>query len=417
MPFNPQLYFPVRAPRLGRWAKARRIAACCAMAAVCRGAPTGDEVTTFPLPDPLVRFDGTRVTTAEEWNNRRRPELLAAFEREVYGVTPVRPLAMSAEVKDDAVTADGKMRRKQVTLTFRSEFGTATAELLIYSPFGARGPVPVFLGLNTGGNPTISKDTAILGNGRRGRHERRWPVEYVTAAGYAVATMCCDDFFPDKNEASYAGSIQRLFPPEERGPGADRWGAIATWAWGLSRALDYLETDPQFDARRVAVIGHSRLGKASLWAGARDPRFAFVISNDSGCGGAALSKRIFGETVKLINEGFPHWFCHNFRKYNDREVDLPVDQHELLALVAPRALGVHSASEDLWADPVGERRALELAQPVFALFDVPALDAPASDPRARKLHYFLRPGEHDIILADWQEYVRFAGQVFGLDRR
>lgn len=391
----------------------RQFCLCLALAGNLATMPAG-EVQTWPIPDPLVAFDGTRMTTATEWTARRRPELLATFEREIYGVTPTRPIAMTAEVKDDAITADGKMRRKQVTLTFRSEFGTATAELLIFAPAGARGPVPVFLGLNTGGNATISQDPGIFGKGRRGRHERRWPVEYVTAAGFAVATMGCDDFFPDKDEASYAASIQRLFPPEERGPGPDRWGAIATWAWGLSRALDYLETDPQFDARRVAVIGHSRLGKASLWAGARDARFAFVISNDSGCGGAALSKRIYGETVALINGGFPHWFCHNFRKYNHREADLPVDQHELLALVAPRALGVHSASEDDWADPVGERRALELAQPVFALFGVPALDAPPGGSRGRRLHYFLRPGEHDIILPDWQEYVRFADEVFGL---
>jgi len=296
-------------------------------------------------------------------------------------------------------------------LTFRSEFGTATAELLIYSPATSSAPLPVFLGLNFLGNVSVSRDPALLGAGERGASERRWPIEFITGAGYAVATLCYEDFFPDKDEASYTTSVQRLFPPEERGPGADRWGAIATWAWGLSRALDYLETDPQFDAKRVAVIGHSRLGKAALWAGARDPRFALVLSNDSGCGGAALSKRIAGETVADINDRFPHWFCHNFRRYNRREADLPIDQHELLALMAPRPLGVHSASEDAWADPEGERRALELAQPVYALFDVPALDAPASDLRPRRLHYFLRTGVHDLLLPDWEEYVRFADET------
>ncbi len=366
----------------------------------------------YRIPDPLRLFDGTRVTSAEEWSSRRRPELLATFEREIYGVTPARKIAMSAEVRESGTSADGRIQRKQVRLTFRSAFGEATAELLIYSPSDARGPVPVFLGLNSGGNATVSLDPAILGPGRRGRHARRWPIEFVTSAGYAVATLSCDDFFPDKDEGSYAQSVQRLSPPDERGPGADRWGAIATWAWGLSRALDYLETDPAYDAQRVAVLGHSRLGKAALWAGARDPRFAFVISNDSGCGGAALSKRAVGETVRAINIQFPHWFCHNFRRYNGREDQLPIDQHELIALVAPRAVGVHSASEDSWADPEGERIAVEMAQPVFALFNVPPLHALPNDARAPKLHYFLRPGEHDILLADWQEYVRFADRLY-----
>ena len=374
-------------------------------------AARSEEIVRFPIPDPLVRFDGRPVRTAAEWEKERRPELLAAFAREVYGVTPPRSLAMSAEVREDVLTPDGGMRRKQVRLTFRSERGEASAELLIYAPAQAAGPVPVFLGLNSGGNATITTDPGVFGPGRRGRHERRWPVEYITRAGFAVATLGCDDFFPDKDEGSYAASVQRLFPPEERGPGADRWGALATWAWGLSRALDYLATDPQFDAARVAVIGHSRLGKAALWAGALDARFALVISNDSGCGGAALSKRIVGETVRQINDRFPHWFCHNFRRYNDREQDLPFDQHELLALIAPRALAVHSASEDAWADPAGEREALERAQPVYALYGVPALAAPAAA-SARRLHYYLRPGEHDIVLADWEQYVRFAGAIW-----
>jgi hypothetical protein len=372
-----------------------------------------DGVITHPIPDPLVDVNGRRISTAAQWVETHRAQLLATFEREIYGVTPPMTLQMDAEVWDDAIINDSRTRRKQVRLTFRSEYGSATAELLIYAPTGGTGPVPVFLGLNSGGNLTITHDPDVPGQGRRGRHERRWPVEFVTGAGYAVATLGCDDFFPDKDMASYAGSMQRLFPPETRGPGPDRWGAIATWAWGLSRALDYLTGDPQFDAERVAVIGHSRLGKAALWAGARDDRFALVISNNSGCGGAALSKRLAGETVAAINLRFPYWFCQNFGRYNHREELLPVDQHQLLALVAPRALAVASAEEDSWADPVGERLALELAQPVFALFGVPPLAASAEDMGRRRLHYHLRPGEHDILLADWEEYVRFADEVYG----
>jgi len=371
-------------------------------------------VVTHPIPDPLLRADGSRITRAAEWNEGPREALLATFEREIYGRTPSTGVTLTAEVREDVVVEAKRVRRKQVRLTFRSEFGSAAADLLLYVPADARGPVPVFLGLNTGGNWTISTDPGIFASAgrKRGRHERRWPVEFVTQQGSAIATLCCDDFFPDKDVASYPQSMQRLFPPDQRGPGSDRWGAIATWAWGLSRAMDYLVTDPLVDASRVAVIGHSRLGKASLWAGARDTRFALVIANNSGCGGAALSKRIAGETVRAINTGFPHWFAGNFRAYNDREEALPVDQHQLVALVAPRAVAVGSASQDAWADPIGERLGLELAEPVFALFGAPPFAAPATTP-GRRLNYHIREGEHDILLADWQEYLRFAEQVWG----
>lgn len=377
-------------------------------------AAAAPEVVTHPIPDPLLGPDGRRITRAADWEGGPRAGVLATFEREVYGRTPEHGVTMTAEVREDGVTAEGRLRRKQVRLTFRSELGRATADLLLYAPAGTAGRVPVFLGLNTGGNWTISPDEGILAaeGRRRGRHERRWPVDFITRQGCAVATLCCDDFFPDKDLASYAGSVQRLFPPAERGPGPTQWGAIATWAWGLSRALDYLVTDPVVDPARVAVIGHSRLGKASLWAGARDPRFSLVIANNSGCGGAALSKRIAGETVRAINAGFPHWFCGNFRAYDGREEALPVDQHQLVALVAPRAVAIGSATLDAWADPVGERMGLELAEPVFALFGVPPLAAPAGTP-GRRLHYHLREGEHDILLEDWREYLRFAGEVWG----
>lgn len=416
------------------------------LTALARAAnPSGfnyDEKAVLPytLPDPLVLADGREVRDADTWRTQRRPELLELFSREVYGRTPAgRPDQLQWEVTSvDRAALGGRATRKEVTIWFTANKAGPRMHLLLYQPTdtaGRRGPWPAFLGLNYFGNqcvhpdPNITlsrawmRDSAPHGivdhratEATRGAHASRWDVETVVARGYATATVYYGDLCEDRPEG-LAKDVATLFGPagvEARAP--DAWGAIGIWAWGLSRAMDYLASDPDIDARRVAVHGHSRLGKAALWAGAQDERFALVISNNSGCGGAALSKRNFGETVERINRSFPFWFARNFRAYNGREDALPVDQHELIALIAPRAVHVGSAQDDLWADPRGEFLAAQQAGAVYALFGRKGLGVSAM-PSVNQpllgdgLAYHLRTGGHDITAYDWAQYLDFADKV------
>ncbi len=389
-------------------------------------------VPDYTLPDPLVLADGTRVRDAESWRTQRRPEILRLFETHVYGRTPTRKLdsTVSETTSLDEHTLGGIATRREVTVRFTDEPDGPRMNLLIYTPNAAAGPVPAFLGLNFDGNQTTQTDpdialpTAWLRDNpekgivdhrateaSRGIKTERWPAEAILRRGYALVTIYCGDFDPDRDD--FSDGVHPLFyAPGQTRPAADEWGTLGAWAWGLSRALDYLGTDPAIDATRVAVVGHSRLGKAALWAGVQDERFALVISNDSGCGGAALSRRRFGETVAVINRKFPHWFCANFKNYNDNEAALPVDQHQLIALIAPRPAYVASAANDLYADPTGEFLAARHADPVYALFDrtgvgvdaPPPVDQPVGD----TIGYHRRTGDHDITGTDWDHFLDFA---------
>jgi hypothetical protein len=376
------------------------------------------------------------VKDAATWWAKRRPELLELFAREVYGRTPAgKPAAMKFAVTSvDHAALGGKATRKEVTVWFSEKKDGPQMHVLIYQPNDVKGPVPVFLGLNFFGNHTVNADPGItlaspfvyydvehyrpaapsvpVKSQQRGVHADKWQIETVIARGYASATVWCNDLCPDRVDGLQS-NVPALFATggaEERK--GEAWGAIGAWAWGLSRALDYIETDASLDARRVAVHGHSRLGKAAVWAGAQDERFAMLISNESGCGGAALSKRIYGETVGIINFKFPHWFAKNFRRYNDNEAALPVDQHELLALIAPRPLYVASADGDQWSDPRGEFLAAQGAEPVYALFGKKGLGVtampPLDTPVGETIGYHDRTGKHDMTAYDWAQYLDFA---------
>jgi beta-xylosidase len=376
------------------------------------------QVPDYTLPRLLEAADGKPVTSVKQWEKQRRPELLKLFEQQMYGRAPEAPEALHFRVLSVGDAFDGLAVRKEVGVYF-NEAETEYLQLLLYTP-KARPRAPVFLGINFFGNHTICDDPAIslpdtlryrtdFTLDPRGSQSQRWPVKFILESGYALATFCCEDVDPDYDDG-FRNGVHGLLDTERDD---SSWGTLAAWAWGLSRALDYLETDKDVDGGRVAVFGHSRMGKTALWAGANDTRFAMVIGNAAGCGGAALSRRHYGETLRRINIRFPHWYCGNFHQYGDNEDHLPFDQHELLALIAPRPLYIESGSEDRWSDPYGEYLSLVEASAVYRLygFDTftsraqPAVEAP-------EIHgvtgYHIRAGKHEILLYDWEQYIRFA---------
>ena len=347
---------------------------------------------------------------------------------------------MSGEATWEALTTaedalHGGATRKEIRIGLTGSADGPSCTLLLYLPTALRQqgrPVPLFLGLNFFGNQTIWHDDAIsisrswvpnnsITKGRRAEDLRAiqassWPVDRILSRGYGLATAYCGEIVPDRVDGLELGIHgwyrDHGFPATT----PDSWGAIGCWAWGLSRVMDYLCRDHDVDAGRIALIGHSRLGKVALWAGAQDERFAMVIANNSGCGGAALASRKFGERVADVNAANPHWFCHNFRQFDNREDALPMDQHELIALVAPRPVYVGSAQLDLPADPMGEFLAARHASPVYEFLGctgLPGAALPSVDvPLMGTVGYHLRKGRHALTSFDWTQYMAFADRHF-----
>ena len=377
------------------------------------------KVPAYELPDPLVFNNGKKVRNRRQWTRKRRAEILEIFSQEMYGHVPGRPAGQHFKTLSSEKVYDGLGIRKTVRV-YLDAAEQHWFDVLIHLPAHAEGPAPMFAGLNFKGNDATLDE----------RSSSRWPYEQILKAGFGVATAWRDSVEPDGKQLVGPGADAGWFCRDGGvrawyNPGGD-WGAISAWAWGLSRIMDYLETDPAVDAGHVAVIGHSRLGKTSLWAGANDTRFALVISNCSGCCGAAISRRVFGENFAAIDNTFPHWFTREFDKYRFHEELFPADQHWLAALAAPRPLYIVSAQLDGWADPRGEWLCAKNVEPVYRLFrepglsgaEMPALAADAAPEsvvcdNAGTVAYHIRNGKHNIIAPDWEQYLAFARRHFG----
>lgn len=386
----------------------------------------------YILPDPLVMNNGARVTTSKEWFIKRRKELIELFTNEMYGASPGRPQKMTFKVFDlNKLALNGRATRKQVTVYFDGKPDGPQMDILLYLPNNITYPVPVILQLNFNGNHTITDDTGVkistswmepkgrgIINNRateasRGDSSSGWDVDMILSHGYGFATIYRGDIDPDYDDG-FKNGVHSMYPwLQQRG---DNFSTIGAWAWGLSRAMDYLQTDKDIDAKRIALFGFSRLGKAALWAGVNDERFAVIISNQSGAGGAKLFHRGMGENIRRLCAAFPHWFCSNFRKYIDRDTVLPFDQHMVISLIAPRPVYIGSAIDDKNSDPEGEFSSTLAADPVYRFLGtegLPAKQMPAlSEPVSGRLAYHIRPGGHSVIKYDWEQYLHFIDKYF-----
>ncbi|MDX1563835.1 MAG: hypothetical protein R3236_00450 [Phycisphaeraceae bacterium] len=358
------------------------------------------------LPDPLVTESGQKIVSADQWTQVRRPEILELFRKHVYGRAPIgRPQTLKFVNKETNPKAmEGAATLKRIDIEYSGPGGKGVIRLGLFIPNKAEKPVPGFL-LICNRSPRNIDMT-------RKEKSPFWPAERIVARGYMAAAFYNADVDPDKHDG-FKNGVHGIFDPKTKPRPADAWGTIAAWAWGASRVMDYFESDSDIDARRIGVVGHSRGGKTSLWCGAEDERFALVISNNSGCTGAALARNKKGERVARINKSFPHWFNGNYKQFNGKEDELPLDQHQLIALMAPRLVYVASASKDAWADPEGEFLSCVHAGPVYGLFGFKGVGATKMPPVQQPLHagrigHHIREGKHNLTEYDWDRFMDFA---------
>jgi len=401
--------------------------------AVVAGIPVNyDEarVGNYKLPDPLVLANGKRVTDVKTWMEKRRPEIVRLFEENQYGRSPGRPADMSFDVFDKGTPAlGGKAIRRQVTVYFSSDKAGSKMDLLLYLPAAAKKPSALFLNISFTANSSTVDDPGIKPGEIWNREKKRVPapkpggfgrlnVEPFLEQGIAVATMYYGDIDPDFQGGIGLGVRKLYLKPGQSEPADDEWGAIGAWAWGLSRAVDYFETDRDVDAKRIAIFGVSRLGKTVVWAGAHDPRIAMVIASCSGEGGAALSRRNYGETIAHLTAPtrYPYQFAKNYGKYAERVNDLPVDAHMLLALIAPRPVLLQTGDKDFWSDPKGEFLAAVAAGQVFKLFGKQGLGTetmpPVGEPILHTIGYYEHAGGHGTLPADYDVFRKFIAMHF-----
>ena len=354
------------------------------------------KVGDYTLPPLLKTEQGETIVNQKQWEDIRRPEILKLFEDNVYGQVPKDFDEINFNLIDeDANALDGKATYKEIDIEVHRNNNKVNIRLYLYVPNNVSKAAPTFLYIN---------------------HRGEWTddVQEVVSSGYAFAGFDVKDVAPDDKEDYSKEVLQKLYPEHLEMQNGMR--ALGAWGWGASRIIDYLETDRSIDAKKVIVVGHSRGGKAALWCGAQDERVAIAISNESGNSGAKISRRNYGETVEIITQNFPHWFSPTYSKYANREDELPVDQHMLIALMAPRSVYVAAAEEDDWADNKGQYLSLVEAQPVFRLYDF-NLNLPQEMPEVgeqliqKPVGFHMRKGEHDITLYDWQMFIRFADAV------
>ena len=383
------------------------------------------KVGDYTLPDPLRLANGKPVRDAKTWYTRRRPEVVRLFEENQFGRSPEAPTDLTYDRFDTGTPAfEGAAIRKQTTIYFSRDKTGPKMNLLVYLPAKTQKPAPLLLSIGFSANSVVVNDPGVAEGEVWNREHKKVPAKQGMAigkidvvpllnAGFGFATVYYGDIEPDFEGGLPYGVRALYLKPGQKEPAPDEWGAIAAWGWGLSRALDYLEKDPQIDGKRVALYGASRLGKTVLWAGARDTRFAAVIACCSGEGGAALSRRNYGETIAHLTAPgrFPYQFCANYAKFAQHVDQFPVDANMLIALMAPRPLLLQTGDTDYWSDPKGEFLAERAAGPVYTLLGKQVLDTnewpPAGTAVIHTLGYYMHSGGHGTLPSDWAQFIRF----------